>query len=125
MKIYLIFLCLFAVTPLWAHSDLEGTWETRCHVFGKHSFQAISSFSQSKEHIIFKLFEDTLCASHSLTVNYEGNFFVGKIFGEGVEFDRLPSIVKLNVHLQVVVDQFNNPAARPIKLSGIAFYLQK
>lgn len=85
------------------------SWVTECNVFGRHSFIAITRFIENEQYVDFKLFEDKICRSHSLTVNYVGSFSTGQTFGEGVSIDAIPSVVLMTVHLKTVVDQFNDP----------------
>jgi len=62
-----------------------------------------------KQRTTFKLFEDKTCISHVSTVAYEGTFSTGKVFGEGIEFNSLPSKVNFTVHIQSVIEQYNDP----------------
>ncbi len=108
MKIVLdIVIVLLFPTFVLAKSDLTGKWITECNVSGKHSFKATLTFQNNKENIDFKLFEDTTCKEHSLSVSYIASYITGAKFGEGKKFNSTPEKVQMTVHLQKVIDQFN------------------
>ncbi len=99
---------LMVSTLVLAKSDITGTWGSECNIFGKHSFKARVVFENSSEHLDFKLFEDTGCKTHSLSVAYEANYITGAKFGDGKKFNSTPSKVQMTVHLKTVLEQFNS-----------------
>lgn len=111
MKTFSVLLSLAFASLSWGRSQTTRTWITDCHVFGRHSFISEIKFVGDKQSVNFKLFENKACGSHASTVFYEGSFSTGKVFGEGVEFDSLPAKVEFTVHIQSVIDQYNDPSS--------------
>ncbi len=111
VKFASIFLVMISALHSWGNTAMDGAWISDCNVFGRHSFISEIQFKESNHFVTFKLYEDQSCLSHASTVSYEGSFSTGNIFGEGIEFDSLPSKVQLTVHIQNVVDQYNNPSS--------------
>lgn len=109
MKIILAFLFSSVTINSWAHSNITGEWISDCNVFGRHSFISELNFSDNRISVTFKLFEDKNCLSHSSTVAYRGNYSTGMTYGEGIEFNTLPSGVNFTVHIQNVIDFYNRP----------------
>lgn len=87
--------------------SLNGRWSSDCNTLGRHSYKAMAEIEQPIQSVNFKLYEDSHCTSHSLTVRYEAEFLLGGFAGEGIEFSAVPSNVQLTIHLQRVVDQYN------------------
>lgn len=109
MKLVLIFLFLISASHSWGSSSLVEAWVTDCYVFGRHSFISEIQLVDNRQLTIFKLFEDKTCHGHVSTVTYAGTFSTGNFFGEGIEFDSLPTRVNFTVHLESVIEQYNDP----------------
>jgi hypothetical protein len=102
-----IFLVFFLSLNVFSKTDLSGNWVSECNPIAKHSFIARIVFKGATEKVEFKLFEDTKCVDHSLTVYYEAIFITGAKYGEGKKFNSLPTKVQMSVHLPAVLEQFN------------------
>lgn len=109
MKSILVFLFStfsFHTATAWGS---KASWVTACQVFGRHSFISEVHFVSDMQLLTFKLYEDKNCMSHASTVTYEGFFSTDKVFGEGIQLDSRPSKVNFTVHIQSVIDQYNDP----------------
>lgn len=93
-----------------AKTDISGRWISECNLLDQRSFNSKIVFTNAAEALEFKLFEDTACKNHSLTIIYEAHFITGAKFGEGKKFNSTPTKVQMIVHRLAVLDQFNNPS---------------
>lgn len=109
MKILIkIFFVLLLTQMISAKTDLSGNWVSECNLLGKHSFKSKISFKDVVESVEFKLYKETTCQTHVLSVFYEASFMTGAKFGEGKKFNSTPSKIQLVIHLPAVVEQFNS-----------------
>lgn len=101
----LLVLSMFS-TSACAHS-LSGQWSTDCTPFGRHAVISTVDFSGGNLRALGSLYERPGCGVQTVTTEYDGTYETGNSYGEGTEFDFVPTKFTLTLLKSDVVDHYN------------------